>query len=86
MPVKKTTVERDGVKMDIVIAMTDEEARDKSYMKDLEVGSKERGLEKLKAKTPREKSRLSKGDQAIAIKDVIAYKDRRKSEHPKKYF
>lgn len=84
--IKKITVEENGKKMDVIIAMTEEEAKDKSYVDYMELAQREKTSEQLRKKPARPESKISDSDRRGAIKEAIAYRNRIQSDSPKKYF
>ena len=87
MPIKKITVDEGDKSQEVFIAMTPEEANDRSYVSDLVEGTVEKTKDQLKKKLPREKSKLSKQDQVESIKDVKKFNDAKKSRLGRpKYF
>jgi hypothetical protein len=84
--VKKFTVEENGKKVDVVIGMTEEESKDKSYVDYLTEGYTEKTKEQLRKQPPRPESKVIDSDRRGAIKEAIEYRKRVQSGGGKKYF
>ena len=84
--VKKITVEEDGKKMDVIIAMTEEESRDRSYVDYMELAQREKTADYLRKKPERPESKVSDEDRRGAIREAIAYKNRKQSGEGKKFY
>ena len=86
MPVKKITVEEGDKKKDVYIAMTEEEANDRSYMEYLESAEREKTSNEMRKSKPRGVSNVPKEDVAGAMKEYIKYRDEKKNRSGPKYF
>lgn len=87
MPIDKITVEKDGKKQDVFIAMTPEEANDRSYRSYLKEAEAEKTAGQLAKKPAREESKLTKEEQVEAIKQMKEYRDKVKVRSVKsRYF
>jgi hypothetical protein len=84
--VKKFTVEENGKKVDVVIGMTEEEAKDKSYVDYLESGYTEKTKEQIRKQPPKPAPKASNEDIRGALREAIEYKRRRQMGGGKKYF
>jgi len=73
MPIKKMSVEEGDKKQDVIIAMTPEEANDRSYVEYLKESTEEKTKDQLRKKPPRETSKLSGKEKVDAIKDIREY-------------
>lgn len=79
---KQFTVKHEDKEMQVIIP----ETGDKSYDDYLEEAEREKTLDQLKKKPPREKSKLSKEEQAVAIKDWRKYLDQKETRTVGRYF
>lgn len=84
--IKKITVEENNQKMDVIIAMTEEEAKDKSYVEYLESAQREKTADRLRKQIPKPPSKASKEDIAGALREAVEYKRRIQSGGGRKYF
>lgn len=82
MPGKQFSVKHEDKEMEVIIPDTG----DPVEMEVLEEIEREKTLDQLKKKPQREKSKLSKRDQAEAIKDYKRYKDDKKTRTVGRYF
>lgn len=84
--VKKITVEENGKKMDVIIAVSEEEAKDKSYVEYLESAEREKTAGQLRKQIPKPPPKASKEDIAGALREAVEYKNRIQHGGGKKYF
>ncbi len=84
--VKKITVEENGKKMDVIIAVSEEEAKDKSYVEYLESAEREKTADQLRKQIPKPPPKASKEDIAGALREAVEYKNRIQRGGGKKYF
>ena len=82
MPVKKIKVQEGDKEQEVFIAMTDEEARDTSYVDYLVEGQTEKTREQLRKKSEKPSPQASKGEIAEALKEYGEFKKR----EGRKYF
>ena len=75
------TVKEGDREMDVVIPLTG----DTSYDRYLEEAEREKTADQLRKKPPRPVP-ADKKEVAGILKEIIAFRNRRQSEHPKRYF
>lgn len=83
--VKNIEVEGGGRKRSVFLCMTDDEAKDRSFVNEYESANRDKTVEQLNKLPPREKPEHSKKEVAGAIKEYIEYRDRHR-EGGKKYY
>ena len=86
MPVKRVTIKEGDKSQDVYIAMTDEEANDRSYVDYLQEAQKEKVSNELRKSKPREVSKLPDDDKSGAIKEWIKHRDEKKKRSGPKYY
>ena len=85
MPIEKIKVKEGDKEQDVIIAMTEDEANDRSYRDYLRLGAKERTQEQLRKKPARPESKVSMEDRSGILKDFNEFNNRRKSGTKKFY-
>ena len=86
MPIDKITVEQDGKRQDVFIAMTKDEGNDKSYREYLKDSTVEQTREQLRAAPEKPKGKTSKEQVVGAIKEYNDFRRRKRQSVNRKYY
>ena len=85
MPVKKVIITEGGKSQEVIIAMTEEEAKDKSFVEYVELANREETKEKLRKTPVREAGKHSQDEVKEGLRELRDFRYR-KQAGTKKYW